>query len=376
MTAYPLTALRRQVRRISVLYAAGLGVWAGVLFLLAVDHWFLRVLLTALAAVIVWVFTWPRLGQNHAPGAPDELWPKLGTAHLLTLARTGLLAMLASLIPPLVPGTLLYWGPIVLWSAASALDGADGRVARHQGQVSRLGATLDIAADTLGVLIAVGAAITNFNLPIWFLAVACLHPTYALAIWRRQRQGQPVLEWPESSTRRQIAGIQMFVLGMALWPGVHAELMLATALGLTALLVFGFARDWGCVVGNPTILALQAKRGQGRLRNLQQVWLPAALRPLAALSVLTTLADRVTLQQPFEVLAVSVLVLVCAVLLLGGWWVRTAALFMMVGIGLLATLLPFVPSMPLAVLVGMGLFMLGKGTRATQHLRAQTGGRR
>ncbi len=376
MTAYSLTALRRQVRRIGVLYAAGLGVWAAVLFLLAVDHWFLRVLLTALAAVIVWVFTWPRLEQNHPPGAPDELWPKLGTANLLTLARTGLLTMLASLILPLVPGTFLYWGPIVLWSAAVGLDGVDGRVARHQGQASRLGAALDIEADALGVLIAAGAAITNFDLPIWFLAISCLRPAYALGIWWRQRQGHPISEWPESSTRRQIAGIQMVTLGMALWPGVHAELVRATAVGVTVLLVFGFARDWGCVAGNPTILALQEKRERGRIRNLQQIWLPAALRPLAVLGVLTTLADRVDLQQPFEVLAVSGLLLASAVLLLGGWWVRTAGLLLIVGIGLLATLLPYVPSMTLAVIVGMGLFMLGKGTSATQHLRAQTGGRR
>ena len=375
MAADPLPPLRLQAGRAIALYAAVVGLWAWGLYVLAADLWILRVSLAALVAVLVWIFIWPRLAQNHPPEAPALIWPELGAANLLTLARTGLLAMLASLIPPLVPGTLLYWGPIVLWSAAVVLDGLDGRVARRRGRASRLGTALDIEADGLGVLIATGVGVFNLALPFWFLAVACLRPAFAWGLWWRQRRGQLVSDWPESITRRQIAGLQMAGLGMALWPGVHGELVLVTAVGLTALLICSFARDWGYVTGVPAALALQEKLQRRRIRNLRQVWLPASLRPLAALSVLTTLADRVDLQQPLEVLAVSGLLLAAALLLMGGWWVRTAGLLLMLGTGLLATLLPYVPSMALAVAVGMGLFLLGKGTGAAQHLRAQTGGR-
>ncbi len=356
------------------LYAAVLGVWAWGLYGLAVDLWMPRVLLATLVAVVVWVFTWPRLAQNHPPGAPDQIWATLGAANQLTLVRTGLLAMLASLLPPLVPGSLLDWGPVALWSVAVALDGLDGYTARRRGRVSHLGAALDIEADGLGVLIAVGVGITNLELPVWFLAVALLRPAFAWGIWWRQRRGRPVSDWPESATRRHIAGLQMAGVGIALWPGVHGELVQATAAGLTVLLIGSFARDWAYVTGVPAALALQAKLRRGRVRNWRQVWLPTSLRPLAALSVLTTLAEQVDSQQPLEVLAVSGLLLASALLLLGGWWVRTASLLLMLGAGLLASLLPYVPSMALAVAVGMGLFLLGRGTGAIQHLRAQTGG--
>ena len=376
MATDPLPALRRHARRAIAPYAAVLGLWAWGLHGLAADLWLPRVLLATLVAVLAWVFTWPRLVQNHPPGAPALIWPTLGAANLLTLVRTGLLAMLASLIPPLAPGSLWYWGPIALWSTAVALDGLDGYVARRRGRASHLGAALDIEADGLGVLIAAGVGVFSLELPSWFLAVAFLRPAFALGIWWRQQRGQPLSEWPESTTRRHIAGLQMAGLGMALWPGVDDKLVLVMAVGLTALLICSFARDWGCVTGMPGMLALQDKLRQGRIRNLRQVWLPASLRPLAVLSVLTALADRVDLQQPPEVLAVSGLLLASALLLLGGWWVRTAGLMLMLGTGLLATLLPYVPSMALAVAVGMGLFLLGKGIGAAQHLRAQTGGRR
>lgn len=376
MAAEPLSALRRQARRALALYAVGLGLWAWGLQGLAADLWLPRVLLATLVAVLAWVFTWPRLVQNHPPGAPARIWPTLGAANLLTLVRTGLLAMLASLLPPLAPGGLWHWGPIALWSAAVALDGLDGHVARRRGRASHLGAALDMEADGLGVLIAAGVGVVSLELPSWFLAVAFLRPAFALGIWWRQRRGQPLSAWPASATRRHIAGLQMAGLGMALWPGVDGTLVLVMAVGLTALLLCSFARDWGCVTGMPAVLTLQDKLRQGRIRNLRQVWLPASLRPLAVLSVLTALADRVDLRQSPEVLAVSGLLLASAFLLLGGWGVRTAGLMLMLSTGLLATLLPYVPSMALAVAVGMGLFLLGKSVGVVQHLRAQTGGRR
>ncbi len=376
MTADPLLLLRRQVGRLIALYATVLGCWVWGLHALAADHWLLRVSLATLAAGTVWGFIWPRLAQNHPPAAPALIWPTLGAANLLTVARTGLLAMLASLIPPLTPGSLLYWGPIILWSGAVALDGLDGHVARHRDRVSRLGTALDLEADGLGVLMAAGAGVFSLALPTWFLTVTCLRPAFAWGIWWRQRRGQPVAAWPESATRRHIAGLQMAGLGLALWPGVPGELVQVVAVGLTVLLLCSFARDWGCITSIPAVLALQARLRRGRIRNLRQVWLPASLRPLAGLSVLTALAEQIDLQQSPAVWAVSGLLLGSALLLLGGWWVRTTGLLLMLGTGLLATLLPYVPSMGLAVTVGMGLFLVGKGTGVIRHLSAQTGGRR
>lgn len=376
MAAAPSSSLHRQARWVIVFFAGGLALWAWILNLWSVDHWVLRVLLATLAAVATWVFTWPRLSLNHPLEAPDQCWPKLGAANLLTLGRTGLVSMLASLIPPLGPGMLLTWGPIALWAAAVALDGLDGRVARRSSRVTKLGTTLDIEADGLGVLIAAGVAVSNFALPFWFLPLNLLRPIFALGIWWRLRQGKSNSDWPTSATRRYIAGLQMVGLGMALWPGVPSELVLVAASCLTILLICSFGRDWGVVTDMPPALALQAKLQLGRVRNLRQVWLPTSLRPLAGLSVLTALADRVDLQSPPETLAVSAMLLAVTVLLLGGWWARTSGLFLIICTGLLSTLLPYVPSMAFAVIVGMGFFLLGKGTSAVQHLRTETGGRR
>lgn len=376
MATTPLSSLHRQARWVIVFYVGGLGLWAWILNLWSVDSWFPRVLLATLAAVLIWVFTWPRLSLNHPLENADQTWPELGAANLLTLGRAGLLAMLASLILPLAPGILLSWGPIALWAAAVALDGLDGRVARRLGRATSLGTSLDIEVDSLGALIAAGVAVSNYGLPLWFLPLNLLRPIFAMGIWWHQRQGKPISDWPVSATRRYIAGLQMVGLGMALWPGVPSELVLVVAMCLTVLLICSFGRDWGVVTDMPAALAGQAKLQLARVRNLRQVWLPTSLRPLAGLSVLTALADRVDLQSPPETLLVSAMLLGLTILLLGGWWARTSGMLLIICAGLLSTLLPYVPSMAFAVIVGMGFFLLGKGTSAVRHLRTETGGRR
>lgn len=357
------------------LHAAGLLGWGWLLGFLGADRLALRLSLALLTALAVWVFIYQRLNRNHPPSRPERLWPGLGWASTLTWTRAGLLTCLAALIPPLDPEGPLYWFPIALWSGAVALDGLDGIAARRQGRVSRLGAELDIEADGMGVAIAAMVGALSLNLPLWFVPVCFLRPLFAWGEWLRRRRERPLADWPQSDTRRQVAGLQFAGLGMALWPGVATELVLICAAVLSTLLILGFARDWACVVGVPAALNLQERLHRGRPRAVRRVWLPVSLRALACLGLLTSVAERVAAPPPWEAPAISVLGLGTACLLLLGRWVRTSALLLWLLIGLLSTVLPFVPSMGMAAAAGMGLFLIGKGENVIEYMRTLTGRR-
>ena len=169
-----------------------------------------------------------------------HLW---GAANRITLARGGLLALLAGfLFAPEAPG-LRGWLPALLYAAAAAADALDGFWARRTGTRTRLGALLDGELDGVGLLLAMTLTVQYGRLPAAFLAIGLAKPAYAAALAIQRLAGGHSRDLPPSYLRRRLAGFQMGVAAVCLWPLARPPgTTLAQALiGLPFLA--GFLRD-------------------------------------------------------------------------------------------------------------------------------------
>ncbi|MDX1267075.1 MAG: CDP-alcohol phosphatidyltransferase family protein, partial [Oceanisphaera sp.] len=152
-------------------------------------------------------------------------------------------------ILPLQASTGLLYLPAVLYTVAAALDGLDGFVARRQQQTTRLGTELDTALDAFGLLIAPLFAVFTGKLPVVYLLVSVAYYLFQWGIrWRRQRR-RPVYALPPSQIRRYLAGAQMVLVALALWPPLPGALTQWVGLVLMIPLLIGFCRDWLHVSG-------------------------------------------------------------------------------------------------------------------------------
>lgn len=181
----------------------------------------------------------------------NRLFTRLGMANRITLLRgllfgatAGFLAML-----PLQAHAGWLYVPAVLYTVAAALDGLDGYVARRQRQTTRLGTELDTALDAFGLLIAPLFAVFTGKLPVIYLLVSAAYYLFQWGIrWRRQR-GQPVYALPPSQVRRYLAGAQMVLVALALWPPLPGAGTQWFGIALMIPLLIGFCRDWLHVSG-------------------------------------------------------------------------------------------------------------------------------
>jgi CDP-diacylglycerol--glycerol-3-phosphate 3-phosphatidyltransferase len=222
-----------------------------------------------------------------------HLW---GAANRITLARGALLGLLAGyLFVPEAPG-LGGWLPALLYAAAAAADALDGFWARRTGTGTRLGALLDGELDGLGLLLATALAVLHGRLPPAFLAVGLAKPAYAAALGLRRLAGGSLHELPPSYLRRRLAGFQMGLAAVCLWPPARppATVLAQALIGLP--LLAGFLRDGlvACGLLDPSHPAYQ--RWKGRLGRLAFAWAPPALRAaaaaLAVLGIAAALSSR------------------------------------------------------------------------------------
>jgi len=240
----------------------------------------------------------------------QHLW---GAANRITLARGALLALLAGfLFAPAAPGPR-GWLPALLYAAAAAADALDGYWARRTGTHTRLGALLDAELDGVGLLLASVLAVQYGRLPPAFLAVGLAKPAYAAALGLQRLLGGRERELPPSYLRRRLAGFQMGLAAVCLWPLARPP---ATVLGQALIgipFLSGFLRDGLAALGllDPSHPAYQ--RWKARLGRLAFAFLPPVLRAAAgaaaALRLAAALASRLRGQDP-----------------LGAW--RAAALFL------------------------------------------------
>lgn len=213
-----------------------------------------------------------------------KLW---GTANLMTLARGVLIALLAGFLLAPEPAGPAGWLPPLLYTLCAVLDLLDGWWARRTDAQTRMGALLDVELDALGILLALALAIQYRRLPPAFLVVGLARYLFAAALAVRRRAGLPVVELPPSYLRRRLAGFQMGVLAVLLWPIAAPP---ATTLGqalIGAPLLAGFVRDWLLATGRldpEDPLYRRLLRVFGRIAYF---WVPPLLRVLlASLTVL------------------------------------------------------------------------------------------
>lgn len=202
-----------------------------------------------LAALAGWAFVlWQCHRRLHLNVSTfdEHSFDRLGAANRITLARglligatAGFLAML-----PLQPQADWYYVPAVLYTLAVALDGLDGIVARRQQQTTRLGTELDTELDAFGLLIAPLFAVFTDKLPVVYLLVSAAYYLFQWGIRWRQQHGQAVYALPPSQLRRYLAGSQMVLVALALWPPLPGSITQGLGIVLMIPLLAGFCRDW------------------------------------------------------------------------------------------------------------------------------------
>jgi len=224
----------------------------------------------------------------------QALW---GAANRITLARGVLLAMLAGFLFAPEPPGLLGWLPALMYAVAAVADFLDGFWAKRTGTQTRLGALLDGELDGVGILAAVALAVQYGHLPSPFLVLGLARPAYAAGLGLHRLLGGRMHELPPSYLRRRLAGFQMGIAAVFLWPiaGPPGTTLAQALIGFPFLA--GFLRDGLAAAGviDPGHPAYQ--RWKGRLGRLAFGWGPPVLRAaagaVAAIRIAAAVAARV-----------------------------------------------------------------------------------
>jgi len=227
---FPMRPTDTPVRRFAVLAVAGLAVvWglgtllfgaAGPLPLLAGIAFFLASVLLA-----AWY-----LRRHH----PHTL---LGLANVVTLFR---LALVSTLVIPLVGATPAPVAIIVIAVISLSLDGVDGRLARRQGLSSNFGGRFDMEVDSVFALVLalLAVVVAGAGWPVILLGL----PRYLFGI------AGLALPWLNGSLPPRLSGkiicvVQLSVLIALQLPWFGGVLGAVLAIGIAGALVWSFGRD-------------------------------------------------------------------------------------------------------------------------------------
>ena len=273
------------VFRVLFLGTLGLGACTSLVGRSFTWHETARYAAGALAVWLVVVVIFSRLYRRE--GAPV-----LGAATAVTLGRGALLSALAGfvLLPSAGLAGALAWVPGLLYTAAALSDLLDGYLARRWGQESALGAALDVALDALGLLVGPVVAVALGKLPPWYLLVGATYYLFHGGLWLRGRLGLPVTleRLRPSRLTRMYAGYQMGLVATVLFPVVGPPGTWIAATAFMAPNLTLFARDWLVTTGRldpahaPRYQRLVAMGG-AVLRNLLPVFRLATAGGLLAL---------------------------------------------------------------------------------------------
>ncbi|GIJ20790.1 CDP-alcohol phosphatidyltransferase family protein [Micromonospora lutea] len=165
---------------------------------------------------------------------------RLGPADWVTMGR----GLLVGAVTALIADALTSGRPapvavlVAMTTVALALDAVDGKVARHTGTTSALGARFDMEVDSFLVLML--SLYVAPSVGAWVLAIGLMRYLFLAAGW--------ALPWvdaqlPPRYWRKVVAAVQGIMLAIAaaqVLPGMLTTVVLLTALGL---LVESFGRD-------------------------------------------------------------------------------------------------------------------------------------
>jgi CDP-diacylglycerol--glycerol-3-phosphate 3-phosphatidyltransferase len=235
----------------------------------------------ALAMGAVLVVLYRSLPDNHRRGE-TLLFPDLGAANAVTLARGCLLGILAGFLLLPRPPDALAWLPALVYMAAAATDFVDGYLARVTNRSTVLGQRLDIEFDSLGALLAVSLAVSYGQLPLWALLMGLARYLFVAGLaWRRWR-GLPVHDLPGSIHGRIVAALFMSFVAVVLWPALDPAATRFAAIWFALPLAASFGRDWLLVSGRVDPASAAYRAALRRLQRLLTGRLPVLLRVLAA----------------------------------------------------------------------------------------------
>jgi CDP-diacylglycerol--glycerol-3-phosphate 3-phosphatidyltransferase len=351
-SATPILARLRQQWASVVVLAGGLvlggfmllhGVWGIAL----AGRWAL-----AAAAGQAWVLSvlWRGLPDNHRQ-EEEALQPRLGVGNLATTLRGVLIGLLGGfLIVPRPTDGLLSWAPAALYTLAIVVDYLDGPLARLTHHTTVLGERLDTHFDTLGILIAPLLGVVYGQLPVWYLLVSAARYLFVFGSWWLKRRGHTLYNLDDSPTRRAMAGLQMGVISVALWPLFAPP---ATTIAATLLMlpfIGGFLRDWLVVSGwiDPASASYRALTEP--IQKAATSWVPVLLRA----AVVTAAAVEVA---RLKLWAAGVLVLLLAVGAAG----RIAAMALLGMTGLVITSSGLTPARTALMVGTIALMFTGSG---------------
>jgi CDP-diacylglycerol--glycerol-3-phosphate 3-phosphatidyltransferase len=159
------------------------------------------------------------------------------------------MALLAGYLFATRPGGILGWLPALLYTLLASLDFFDGYWARRTDTRTRMGELLDQEYDALGILIAVVLVIQWGHLPGAFIYIGVAKYLFSGGIAWRLRRGKTVHPLPPSFMRRRLAGFQMGILAVFLWPIARPPGTVLAELIVGVPLLIGFIRDWLLVSG-------------------------------------------------------------------------------------------------------------------------------
>ncbi len=291
--------LQKQIRRLTLF--CSLTLLFGVLLLrltaqnpdFSTRRW---LMISALFVAGVFWFLRRVIDQNHAPDSED-LYPDLGPANRLTIFRGIAYAWMAGFLLMPRPGGLMDWLPALLYIGASIADVFDGYLARRSRRVTRLGETLDMEFDGLGVLVACALAVQYGQLPLLFLLVAAARPLFVWGMKWRTRMTLPNHQMTNSDQRRVIAGLLMIFLCTVLWPIFEPPVTYAVGAVFGAAVTLSFARDWLVTIGWLRPDSTLYIHWRARLKMWAFAWMPIGLR-IAIAALVSLLASGVLAGEP------------------------------------------------------------------------------
>ncbi len=205
----------------------------------------------SLIVIVILILLGRNLGLNRR-GKDEPLNPSLGAASWVTLARGGLIALLAGFWLQPWPGhehqgRWLAWLPGIIYIAAVLADALDGWVARQTGNQTLLGEYLDTRVDALGILVASLVAVDYGQLPLFYVSAGLAWYLMRLAVWLRKKSGRPCGEVKPRKSARIMAGLQMAFLGIVLLPLLDPPITNVAAVLILVPFLAGFLLDWQMV---------------------------------------------------------------------------------------------------------------------------------
>ena len=220
-------------------------------YLLSTEDW-RDALQWMIQAGLLWEFVlWQveqRLYLNRfQPEAP--LYNTLGWGNRLTILRGLLIAMTGGFILFPHGASVTDLLPALFYTLAAILDRFDGYVARKTQQVTLLGNELDISFDALGLVIAPLLAFSLGSLHSSYLLLSMAFYIYRWGLNYRSKRNLMIITPPPNTVRRTLAGFQMSLLAVLLWPIFQPPFTIILGISFMLPVLFGFIVDWWIVCG-------------------------------------------------------------------------------------------------------------------------------